>query len=497
MKKIIYILLGFIVLVSCEEFLDEPPKKQDAAEIETVEDLELLLNQGTGAYLEFFSDGGWVYVSSKHEHTIGAEMVCNDNYEVPLDFYNSAFTNWSDERVEQYVFAESTVSDQTWNDAYGNILLANLIIKYIDEDLVTGSDELKNNVKSEAHLLRAYGLFKAAVIYCLPFNDANLSEPGVVLRLGLDYEEGLSRATIDETWKQIETDIAEALKITVTDNSRPWRTSKSAVDAFAARFYLYVGNFTKALEHANAALDAYSTLTDYSTQISPYVDYWDGLEYSTLYLTYSSSPTIYSELHEQYQVKISNELSAGLVPSQELLNLYGPNDLRYQYFMVEDFFTRYGYAAPTPSVYVTLGRSEYVDGPSTAEMYLIRAELNARNGNIGEAMNDVETLRQNRFAPADYASLPVPGGVTEAVNLVLEERRREMPLIRMYDLKRVSSESDYSVTITRDFYEQSNGTVNFSAPITYTITPDSRLWARPIHNDVIRLSNGQTEQNEY
>ena len=71
--------------------------------------------------------------------------------------------------------------------------------------------------------------------------------------------------------------------------------------------------------------------------------------------------------------------------------------------------------------------------------------------------------------------------------------------IRWYDIRRlnVDSETD-NITIRRKFYPLEDKKVNMNAaPVDYVIEPGSRLYARPINEAVINLSNGQTLQNEY
>lgn len=68
----------------------------------------------------------------------------------------------------------------------------------------------------------------------------------------------------------IDADLQEALKLTVSFADKRWRASRASVNAFAARYYLYRGNYTEAEKCANMALGEFSELVDYTT-ISRYL----------------------------------------------------------------------------------------------------------------------------------------------------------------------------------------------------------------------------------
>ncbi|MCG8578630.1 MAG: RagB/SusD family nutrient uptake outer membrane protein, partial [Bacteroidales bacterium] len=109
-------------------------------------------------------------------------------------------------------------------------------------------------------------------------------------------------------------------------------------------------------------------------------------------------------------------------------------------------------------------------------------------------------VRMNRFNMADYAPLALPTSVKEAVELVANERLLELPFTscRWSDVKRLNAEGLVDpIILSRDFYAIKDGSIDFSQPMTYTLQPDSRKYARPLPREVIDLTDGKVKQNTY
>jgi len=80
-----------------------------------------------------------------------------------------------------------------------------------------------------------------------------------------------------------------------------------------------------------------------------------------------------------------------------------------------------------------------------AEMYLNRAEANAKLGNDVEALNDLDEIRKNRGLENSLYNGAIPGG-SSALDLVLQERRIELAFEghRTADVYRNNREMDRS-----------------------------------------------------
>ena len=494
MKYILYLLIGMLVL-ACDDFLSKEPTKSSAQKVETLDDLEAILNE-----------------PSTHHLLRGAvvNFFCTDNTELPLEVFKEYKGNFYIYQVQQYLWeaAVDVRTDSYWNACYAAIWNANLIINMVDG--MEGDETRKENIRAEAYAMRAYKYFMLAQTYCLHYTAATADEPGLPLRKRTDFEENLDRSTLEETYRLIDADLQEALKLTVSFADKRWRASRASVNAFAARYYLYRGNYTEAEKCANMALGEFSELVDYTT-ISRYlyrtysVPTSDGqISLFPVYYpdTYKYTSKQELEWKEQYQTEIENEASYLILPSTELLNLYKeyPHDLRYELFMVEGYMDYYGVNEHAWYGYVILGSGKVYTGPSVAEMYLIRAECKARNNDISGCMSDLEIVREKRFASENYLVLPMPKNRKEAVQIVLDERRREAPFaLRWMDLRRLTSDELMDpIVVKRTFWPLDGGDVNMKAGVQeYILSPESRKYARPIGSDAINLSNGQTKQNQY
>ncbi len=124
-------------------------------------------------------------------------------------------------------------------------------------------------------------------------------------------------------------------------------------------------------------------------------------------------------------------------------------------------------------------------GLAANEMYLIRAECLARQGNKEAALSDLNALLRKRFKTGTFTDLGA-ASVLDALTLVLSERRKELPFtgnIRWEDLRRLNKEANFRRTLTR-----------IVSGNTYTLLPNDARYVLPIPQVEIEIT-GLT-QNE-
>lgn len=497
--SLIIIIVLAVFFTACEEFLSEPPSKTTSVVPSTTEHLENLLNN----YNDYAREGNASAIFGTDDYGLLKELF-NDNpgiYQITIAHY----ATWNTEGVEQ--------DDRSfWPAEWKKIFSANLVLSYLDR--VEGSEAEKQNLKAEAHFIRAYSYFNLASTYCLPYTDANKGELGLPLKASTSFEESIERATLEETWDMILFDLETAFELDRdlelnNGKYRTWRASEAAVNAFAARVYLTLNDYAKALSYAEAALGAHSEMIDYNTDMrfSDIVSEVAGPDTLVrIWYPYThdaqTDQTDRMEWKELYYYRFLNCMWWNYVPSPDLLSLYDTAyDLRYKYHIVEDYSYDRGMAVSYPG-YIFFFKDQIPSGPTVAEMLLTAAECQARTGNWQDAMNTVNELRVKRMdntAPAEVINLSA-SSEAEALTLILEERRREHPYTRrLEDIRRFNNNTDPSddVVVTRDFYFVGPYAVDPTQPTIHTLEKNSRLFATPLPLTDLISSSGQLEQNSY
>lgn len=510
MKK--YYLLLLIISITfgaCDDFLDEAPNNSESVEIKTIEHLERLLNDYETFGRESNSDA--IFGSDDFGLVPGLHDAIPDRAYAGL---TANYATWDINYVKDDLFSY-------FQAEWKKVFIANLVLENLKS--IEGDEATKEDLKAEAHFIRAYSYYQMVNTYCLPYSQANLNEMGLPIKKGITFNEDVSRASLKETWDFILEDLGEALKMDKDleprgDNFRSWRASIQAVNAFAARVYLMMHDYTNAQLYAQKALDGHSQLVDYNTGMSYYVGmamYFENgrpnrvnIEYPFTYTSYDPDQQMaWNELY-YYRFMVNGRFNYW--PSAELLAVYDQaNDLRYQYHVVEDYsltmgavgHPRFGKLYKYPG-YIFFSNDRLPSGPTVGEMLLIKAECQARLGNWTEGLNTANVLRAARIAstaPAETINLSA-SSQDEALSELLKERRRELPFTqRFFDIRRYNSNDNPNddVVITRSFFPVSDIIEGTKELVTYTLEKNSRKYARPIPNKDINSSEGALKQNTY
>lgn len=507
MKPIItYILIPALALSlgSCKDFLSELPAKDVNQPVEKLEQLEGLLDN--------VDSGGTLY-----EANIAA-LYSTDDFGLTPEIYRTAAERgmgmlFPVENLYHFIFDVDNIipqaSDGLWANLYGAIYNYNLILENVDK--VEGDAQRKKLVKAEAHFMRAYEMWLLANVYCLPWCEANLGEPGLPRRFTTDMEEDFTRMTIADTYKAIEKDLEDALAVMTELDGQPgfsldtpgnrWRVSIAAINAFLSRYHLHKGDYAKAAEAAKYALDhkGAAALIDYNTigtiPASPVIS-WSATT------TWPGSRLV--NLEEFFFARYMYNGFATFFTSRALVDLYDKQyDLRYKK-MHWNAALLYFPGAPVemPCLRMYYNGMALTSGPTVQEVMLNRAEALLRQStpDVSGALALVNELRDYRFDPSGGDYSMTASGAQDALRQVLEERRRELALTaRWYDIRRFAVNGDLGddVTVTHQFFEIENGAVDMDSPKTYTLAPGSRRYAVPLNIANIQGSQGRIEQNRY
>jgi starch-binding outer membrane protein, SusD/RagB family len=325
--------------------------------------------------------------------------------ELPTDNaeHVGTFTTFAD--VDLHVTtADNTTIEGMWDAIYDGVGRANTIIAKIPG--VSGMDEdEKNDILGQAYLLRALHYHNLVRLWG-PVPVRTQPPPN------LDELASTTRAPQDQVYTQILSDLDKALPL-ISDEDRTKTGSKGAVAALRSRVLLYKGDYVAAEAAANATLAfGYELATNFpdlfeATGNTTPEDIWRA----------SFTATEFNNIGFYY---ISKSFGGRreLAPTAGLAAAFEAADVRGTWSIKRDPSNRrYGAKFPT-----TEG-AEDLHVIRLGEVLLNKAEAQARQGKLAEALTTVNLLRARARVPA-----LVLGTMTQAqvIDAILLERRREL-----------------------------------------------------------------------
>lgn len=486
------------LFTSCDDYLDTVPSKGANEVLNSKKQIDALFDNS-----EMFNSKATFVIASSDDINIKPEMYDQMGY-------------MGDTYLNGYVFGITDAENIQWGDAawdteYNKVFTANLIINEIDnvEDI---TEQQRTDYLAQAYFTRALAYWNLAQTYCQPYAAETATELGLPLKRSTSYEESVTRATLQETYDLIETDLIEALKTSQTGIASRWRVSQPAVKAMLARFYLFTQQYDKAADYALQALQSPdATLQDYN-ELEMLEDYASNP------ITYEGEPIYYSDLYgyapnqladyqeNYYSQYFAVESGHYMIPSDGLLSLYDhDNDLRYeQFFTIHGLWNcwigGFGDDILYRKFYHYIYEDQIQSGPTVPEMLLTAAEALARRNQVGEAIALVNQLRQARMRQGTDGIELEAATQQEAIELILEERHREMPFVmRWFDIRRLAYNETAAddVTVEHIFYQVNDNIPDGETIVRYTLPVKSHRYAMPITKLEMSRSGNQIAQNSY
>lgn len=448
-RAIFIITITTILLSACRKTfvpstaIDEKSALSNAGDIETAT---------VGTYALFKNEG---YVRSGHFLM-----------EYPTDEVAQG-QNSSDDLTRAYRYTHLVTSSHPelfWQQAYKAAGAANRIIEVIKDD---ATEDLRQ-LKGENLYIRAMMHFNLVRIFGRPYPQNNGDNPGVpILKDGLTEEEKatLSRSSVKDVYDFVIADLVKAADLMrggSQGKANPF-ASKEVAYALLSRVYLYKEDNDKAIEFADKVISSgrYSLLTG-----SEYANYFRGVPEG-------NKETIFCIRHTKTEDRGFSSIgsmyfsgdASGNAQSQaysgwgeiyaskkyvDTLNNH-PSDLRNSFispYKVNGILQLNTKLTPnTPMYYinkyslqegiVNLSSPVYI---RLAEMYLNRAEGNAKLGNDQLALDDVNEIRMRAglSGTALHTLASVAASGKTILDVVLDERFLELAFEghRAYDLFR-------------------------------------------------------------
>jgi starch-binding outer membrane protein, SusD/RagB family len=437
----IILLLLFFSFTSCKKYLDA---KSDArlSTPSTLADMQAILD-------------------NDFEINAASTLLNESTDEYYLDFATWDFQAEGTKQGYIWQYAPETEENTDWQKFYKNVFYVNTILDNLPKINQDGQLQKWNTIKGSALFLRAYYFFVLSQVYA-PQYDSNTASTdlGLPLRLSSDFNKPTTRATVKQTYERVIQDLDEAIGLLPNDAGHKTRPSKPAGYALSARVYLQMGNYAKARENADACLKLNSTLLDFNTvPNSPYP------------FTYFV-PEVLFHTKDEYIINAFDFFS-----KTDSINYasYASDDLRRELFFEDGIGSEKLYAGSYNGAYIAF------NGLATDEVYLIKAEANARLGDTADALKDLNTLLTKRWKDGMFVPYTA-SNADEALTIILQERKKELLNrgTRWSDLKRLNKEQIFAVTLKREL----NGEI-------FTLPPNDLRYTFLIPKNVIQLTGIQ------
>lgn len=399
---VIFGLLLFCALsTGCNSFLDTKPRKGLVVP-EKIEQLLSLLRKEN---------------ESLQDPTFGE--FCTDDF-----YWDTADLNSKREPVRNAylwkvdnMFGADMLTE--WGFHYRFIYYANTVLEQLPQIEPTAAELSEwNKAKGEALFYRGKFLYDIAIIWSSAYNISDRdNQMGMPVRLNTNFNERSYRSSLTDTYVQITKDIEESISYLPEVAEHVTRPSKLAAHAMAARIYLSMGEYEKALTHAEEVLKVKSELIDFKT-LSPTATYP---------ISIFNKEVIY---HSYMQLSMIN-----FYLNPILLESYDSEDLR------KSIYFQYQNNGKVNLKGSYFGGTAPFTGLAVDEMYLIAAECQARAAGRDKAQAYMELLLANRYKSGSVPSL---AGFTQAelLDFILQERRKELVFrgLRWGDVKRLNNE---------------------------------------------------------
>lgn len=331
----------------------------------------------------------------------------------------------------QFSGAPTTTQDENeefWAEIYEGIGNMNLMINSEFVPDASLEDEF-TPIIGEAYAYRALAYFDLVRLFAQPYNFTNdASHRGVPIITVFDTELLPERNTVAEVYEQIISDFLQAIDLIPAGTGSTNRFTREAAQALLSRVYLYMEDYDNAETLATSVI---------SSGLYTLVD---SANYADQFFVGASSEAIF-EMEFNLADNPGADHIGGMykasgygdyLPSQDLLDLLDPSDVRSTLFAFDEDLDGSIYASGDG-----LGRrvnkfpSEGADIATDnvpiirlSEVYLIRAEARAKKATTDEdgARSDLDMIRQTRWLDAAAVTATGDALITE----ILEERRREL-----------------------------------------------------------------------
>lgn len=443
---VIVILLLFWLGINsaCKKFLDKKPDNNLAVPTK-LEDLQALLDLSQ-------------YMNLQQSPSFGESSA--DDYFLTADRFNAL----SFDQQGIYTWNRTEYRFQNdWSKAYLPVYNANYCLEQLNAITKTQQNQSQwNNVKGAALFYKSYNYLNLLGVFAKAYDPSTAAiDKGIVLRNSSDFNIPSVRANVAEAYRDVINLAKEAIPLLPDLPVHVMRPSKAAAYGLLARAYITMRIYDSAFVYADKCLQLKADLINYNADS----DINGSISANVPFKKFNKETIFYTEMNANFSTHRTNIAFIDSV----LYASYQNNDLRKTAFFRSNTgrFQFKGSYAGSATIFFS--------GIATDEIFLIRAEANARAGRITEAMNDLNTLMIKRWRNTVPFPQYVANTKEEALAIILAERRKELCMrgLRWPDIKRLNKEAA-NIILTRIIDNK-----------MYALQPNADYYALPLPADII------------
>lgn len=474
--KITFLILVLAAVQSCTDLLNKP-----APSLSTSQEVALGTAEGVKSVRAYM-------YSLLHSFDYTTRYML-----APASLADNLYTRPGRSRFADEALNSPGNTTNSWSTSYEIIQQANLLIDAVGEGVLAPDGLVQ--YRGEAFFMRAFAMHHMARTYGyepghIPtIGDGAGFNLSIILRtnpvLSPDDATFKPRSTIEATYKQIESDLTQAISLlSQGDAGAPYYASQASAEALLARVYLYWGKYNLADQAASDAISHTDAHLASPGEVGSLFD--AGTTIEVIFQTLIDNPATESQGVDNALASYTSTQYLAQVPTQDLMDLYSSNDARLAWFAPCFDETANAPAPNCLATHPTIGGGterielhkytgdvgNFADNVPlfrVAEMVLIQAEARLHTQSPSAAITRLNDLRTNRGLAA-YS-----GGTSESdvLNALLDARRREFvgEGQRFFDLKRLGMD----ISKAYDTIDQ------ITQPVSYS---DRRILARIPTGDV-------------
>ncbi|MCP4458396.1 MAG: RagB/SusD family nutrient uptake outer membrane protein [Cytophagales bacterium] len=439
------ILTALVGLSSCKDFLDENPDNRVA-----LDDLDKAAQLLVNAY-SIASPNFTDWMTDDVRFTIGTTKRLSHQQLYAWEEVTSGPT-------------DQDTPDFYWFETYNAIAHANEVLMILDELEVSKEEESrKKAIEGEALLIRAYGHFMLVNLFGQHISAGSDDGVPYIITPETTFLAQYERESVKRVYDKIEDDLTDGLHLiddSFYENSGKYHFNKNAALAFASRFYLFKGDYIRCIQHSDELL---------GSNPGAFVRDLTGQDFQIASSSTTEYPRLYSSADQAANLLLMRKIS--LVQRTDFA--YGPESDFYSSLFGASVFggltderenpafvkgfnsvypVRYEGLFERSSINSNVGFPYYIHMAFTGEEVLLnRAEANAWQGNLDEAIADLQVLSDNRFSGGTpVLTLSVLQDFYNSTNdqnnvlsyIIFLARRKEfiMQGMRWFDIKRYELE---------------------------------------------------------